>query len=205
MKHDSPGAARILRYEELLVALERGADESEPSARAAVEPADEARMRAHATYLLAGLADARLPELGVERRARAVGTLRHVREAERTSLFKTLFARLVADPGPPALAMRAGGARASFQALYELDGYDLDLFLSEEGALLGQVLARDERHASFAGGTALLQSASGELISAAIESDGEFSFDAPTSGRARLVLSAAELQLVVEELELPTE
>lgn len=98
--------------------------------------------------------------------------------------------------------MRAATARES-HALFEVEGYDLDLSVSEAGTLLGQILPREDRLASFEGGTALLQGPDGSLSISPIELDGEFSFARVPRGALGLVLTGLDLEIVVRDVELP--
>lgn len=129
--------------------------------------------------------------------------------ARKSSPWRRLVARLsdVLETGDDELspALRASvGARRSFQALYEVEGYDLDLTLAEDGALYGQVVGRDDDEPTpFEGGMALLQDGSGNVRSVPVEEDGEFCFPDAPSGTVGLALDGRGIQLLVEGVDLP--
>lgn len=202
MMDESSQALRLSHYASVLEELASGAAEGES---ADAEAEERARSRALVERMLAGLADARaLPALDVRQRGRAQSLFAAIRREERAWGLRRLLARLVPAPLDPAPARRTGTRRAPFHALYELEGHDLDLYLGEDGSLLGQILAREGGASVFEGGLALLQAQGDDLIRAPIELDGEFRFAAPPSGSLRLVLCGGGLEAVVEELELPS-
>lgn len=160
------------------------------------DPEGFARARRIAEGLLASLGEARLAPQRPAARARALDLLR----PGLVSQVRTLLARAIPLPREPELALRSGAA--PFQALYQAEGYDVDLLLSEDGHLQGQILPQGGSP-GLGGGTCLLE-VGADAASAPIEPDGSFEFEHFPTGSARLVLEREGLEIVLEGLELPT-
>lgn len=187
-------------YEELFMALvgwlEGGPRSATLDEHERADPEGFARARALVEDLLATLGAARLAPLDEASRARALGLVRPGLAAR----VRTLLARAVPLPLEPEIALRSGAA--PFQALYQAEGYDVDLWLSEDGSLLGQVLPQDGRP-GLGGGLCSLE-AGAVSMRATLEPDGSFVFDRFPAGGVRLVLEHGDVEIVLEGLELPT-
>ena len=185
--------------EELFIALvgwlEGGPRTSSLDEYEGADPEGFARARRIAEGLLATLGEARLAPLDAAARTRALGLARSGFAAK----VRTLLARAIPLPREPELALRKGAA--PFQALYQAEGYVVDLLLSEDGHLQGQVLPQGGLP-GLGGGTCLLE-AGATAASAPIEPDGSFAFERFPTGDARLVLERDDLEIVIEDLELP--
>jgi hypothetical protein len=155
--------------------------------------------------MLSSLAAARLPEpSGAQRTARRCldAELQH-EQSRAAGGWRRLWATLVPPERLQAIALRDGeAARPRFQALYSAAGFDVDLLLDDSGALLGQVLAYDERTDPTAG-TALLIGRDGSARSTAIGVDGSFVFEGRPGGSVDLVIDLADTQLLLQGVELP--
>ncbi len=147
--------------------------------------------------MLARLGEARLAPLERAAEARAlalvptngVAALASEALSALRAAWRTLYARLVEDVGPVA-ALRAARPHGAFQ-LYTVEGYDVDLWVSERGALVGQVLAL-EGCASFDSGRCTLVPLEGRgaVRSVGIEPEGEFVIEGPIPALFELVLEA---------------
>jgi len=213
--HDGSDAAL---FEALVAWLETGDEAPVRRLTGAFDHAALAPRIALVRGLLARLGEARLPPLdrAAEQRALALvpepgaaAALVGEAAALLRSAWHTLRARLVEDLGPTP-ALRAARSQGAFQ-LYTVEGYDVDLWVSERGALVGQVLAGDGREA-FDGGLCTLVPLIGgaPARSVTIEAEGEFVFDAPPPAEFELVLegpeaprcSALRTRIVIERVAL---
>jgi len=140
---------------------------------------------------------------GMQTRARSILDL----FAEKTSNLlrgggqEMLLAERVPEPVGEATHVRS--AAVSFQELHEAGDFEVDISLTDEGALLGQVLPFQGDSQEFVGGSALWQNTCSGLSAAPVAFDGTFYLMRPARGTGRLVLSGKTTDIVIPELELP--
>lgn len=199
----NPEAESEQLFLHLLAWLEGGTRSAELDSLEQRDPARFRRQLAIVRALVQSTEEARLSPLDRTARERALGLLL---APTRPSLWRTLLARLVPLAAEPGFALREGNGRAAFQALYEVEGYDIDLMRDESGEILGQVLC-PAGGPGFDGGRALLQVRRGEQVGltlfADVQAGGTFRF-APVEGASVcLVLEGDGLDIRIEDIELP--
>lgn len=199
-------------FEALVGWLTTGAWSDALEAARTNEPeAFEARV-ALARAVLARLSEARLPEPTPAQRAAALrlaggagaSALLDGLRAGASKAWRTLRATWVDGAAGPTPAFRAGGP-APFFALYSAEGYDVDVSLSEQGTLLGQVLPLDDAP-SFAGGTCHVVPLEPGYPPrhTTIGPDGDFAVPGPLAAAVELVLERdagdEPVRLVIERV-----
>ena len=199
----NPEAESEQQLEDLVAWLEGGPRSARLDAWEQREPGRFRRQLGLVRALLAGAEDARLAPLDSAARNRALDLLRAPR---REPAWRSLLARLVPIDVEPGYSLREGPGQRSFQVLYEVEGFDIDLMRAESGELLGQVLA-PAGAASFEGGRALLQVLAGPeagvTLLADVHAGGTFRFEPVRGTRLCLVLEGDGLDIRIEGIELP--
>ena len=187
----------------LLAWLEGGTRSAELDSLEQRDPGRFQRQLALARALLQSAEEARLAPLDRAARERALALLV---APTRPPLWRTLLARLVPLAAEPGFALREGDGKTAFQALYEVEGYDIDLMRAESGEILGQVLC-PAGGPEFDGGRALLQVQRGEQVGltlfADVEVGGTFRFGPVEAASVCLVLEGDGLDIRIEGIELP--
>ena len=107
--------------------------------------------------------------------------------------IRRLLAALVPTPRL-APALRSG--RVAEQRLYEVDGYELDLVLHPEVALIGQVVRADGSPPE--SGAVLLQITDGSLFQVDLDESGEFVFRGPPPAPFDITVDLGSTSIVVE-------
>ncbi|MEM1451461.1 MAG: hypothetical protein AAF957_08125 [Planctomycetota bacterium] len=154
----------------------------------------------HRDPLLRALADARFPtpsrrSLERARRIARPGPADALREAWKTLVARTAFP-------PSAAAVRGAGETP---LLFEADGYDVDVALTSDGGLVGQVLSTGDDPA-LSGGTCTVVAPGHDPLLAAIDEDGSFDIGPPVPPVATIVLESegrdGRVRVVLENVEL---
>lgn len=199
----NPEAESEQQFEDLVAWLEGGARSPRLDAFEQRDPERFRRQLALVRAVLSGATDARLAPLEPAARRRALDLLVAPR---REPVWRSLLARLVPLDREPGFSLREGPAQGGFQALYEVEGFDIDLMHAESGELLGQVLS-PAGAASFEGGRAILQVQEGTdvglTLAADVQAGGTFRFASVVGTRLSLLLEGDDLDIRIEGIELP--
>jgi len=192
-------------YEGLLAWVEDGKESPLLESLARQNPLGLAGEKAFVRTVVQVVADACLVEFSPAQHARSLEALRETRKSEATPGWRRLVARLAGGTPEMPFAFRRGPDNSSagrFKALYEVDEFELDLHLSEDGALIVQLISKREDNAFEGGGIALLQTKAGALLTSAIDENGEFIFSPAPRECIDLTLSLPNLEISIRDVDL---